>query len=142
MRLSQSIFIRRYMDHYKYQISDPIDSRFQVNAFVDAGELALDIRTELETGERSTVLRGPDQLRKILAHFVLRYDSLRVCWTQGENLKDFNRAVAAGATHEEAVLRTWTGHQLALSGYSNFAIRTLEGSPCRYTKVVVCFRKP
>jgi hypothetical protein len=130
------------MDHYKYQVSDPIDSRFRVTAFVDSGELAFDIRTELESGERSTVLRGPDQLRKILAHFSPRYQSLRVCWSHGDNLKDFNRAIAAGVTHEEAVLRTWTGQQLALSGYSNVAIRTLEGSPSRYTKVVACFRKP
>jgi hypothetical protein len=130
------------MNHYRYQVSDPIDPRFQASASVEAGELAFDIRTELETGERSTVLRGPDQLRKILAHFAPRFESLRVCWSYGDNLKAFNRATAAGATHEEAVLRTWTGHQLALSRYSNVAIRSLEGFPLRYTKVVVCFRKP
>ena len=65
--------------HYKYHVSDPIDPRFEATASVNAGELVFDIRIELESGERSTVLRGADQLRKILAYFAPRYESLRVC---------------------------------------------------------------
>jgi len=130
------------MNHYRYHASDPIDPRFEATACVDAGELLFDIRVELESGERSISLRGPDQLRKILVHFARRYDRLRVCWSYGDNLKAFNSAVAAGATNEEAVLRTSTGHQLALAGYSNVAIQSLEGCCARYTRLVVCFRKP
>jgi hypothetical protein len=130
------------MSHYKYHAADPIDARFEATASMNAGELVFDIRVELESGERSISLRGPDQLRKILAYFAQRYDSLRVCWSYGDNLKTFNRAIAAGATNEEAVLRTATGHQLALAGYSNVAIQSLEGLCARHTKVVVCFRKP
>jgi hypothetical protein len=130
------------MNHYRYHAADPIDPRFEATAYVKAGELFFDIRVELESGERSISLRGPDQLRKILAYFAQRYDSLRVCWMYGDNLKTFNRAIAAGATNEEAVLRTATGHQLALAGYSNVVIQSLEGLRARHTKVVVCFRKP
>jgi hypothetical protein len=46
------------MNHYRYQESDPIDPRFQAIASVEGRELMFDIRTELETGERSTVLPG------------------------------------------------------------------------------------
>jgi hypothetical protein len=130
------------MNHYRYHVLDPVDPRFEATASVNEGELLCDIRVELETGERSTVLRGPDQLRKILAHFVPRYQSVRVRWSYGDNLKAFNRATAAGATADEAALRTWAGHQLALAGYSNVSIQSLEGSTTRFTKVTVCFRKP
>jgi hypothetical protein len=130
------------VNHYRYHAADPVDPRFEATASVNAGELVFDIKVELESGERSNSLRGPDQLRKILAYFAQRYDSLRVYWAYGENLKAFNRAVAAGATNEEAVLRTATGNQLALAGYSNVAIQSLEGLRARHTKVVVCFRKP
>jgi hypothetical protein len=130
------------MNHYRYHTADPLDPRFEATAYVKAGELFFDIRVELDSGERSISLRGPDQLRKILAYFAHRYDSLRVCWSYGDNLKAFNRAIAAGATNEEAVLRTTTGHQLALAGYSNVTIQSLEGLSARHTKLVVCFRKP
>jgi hypothetical protein len=130
------------MNHYTYHVADPIDSRFAATASVNEGELLLDIRVELESGERSTVLRGPDQLRKILAHFVPRYQSVRVCWSYGDNLTDFNRATAVGATADEAALRTWTGHQLALAGYSHVSIQSVEGTTGRFTKVTACFRKP
>ena len=130
------------MNHYTYHVADPIDPRFEVTASINEGELLFDIRVELETGERSTVLRGPDELRKILAHFVPRYQRVRVCWSYGDNLKIFNRATAVGATADEAALRTWTGNQLALAGYSSVSIQSLEGSTGRFTKAVVCFRKP
>ena len=130
------------MNHYEYHVTDPIDSRFEATASVNKGELLFNITIELESGERSTVLRAPDELRKILAHFVPRYQTVRVCWSYGDNLKAFNRATSVGATADEAALRTWTGHQLALAGYSNVSIQSLEGSTGRFTKVTVCFGKP
>jgi hypothetical protein len=130
------------MNYYRYHVADPIDPRFEATASLNAAELLFDIKVELESGQRSISLRGPDQLRKILTHFAQRFDRLRVCWSYGDNLKAFNRAIAAGTTNEEAVLRTATGHQLALAGYSNVAIESLEGSRASHTKVVVCFRKP
>jgi len=129
------------MNHYKYHVSDPIDPRFEATAYVDRSELLFDLKVELESGERSTILRAPDQLRKILAHFAPRYDSLRFSWSYGENLKAFNRAAATGASKEEAALQTVIGRQVALAGYENASIQTLEGLPARYTKVVVSFRK-
>ena len=123
-------------------MSDPVRSCFHSIAVIEEEELLIDVRTELESGERSAVLNGADQLRKILAHFFPRYKRVRTSFWFGENLVTFNRAIAAGATPEEAALRTAFGHQLALAGFSRALIRSLEGSPARYTKIEVSFSRP
>ena len=130
------------MEHYRYSVLDPGDPRFFANAVVEEEELLIEIRTELASGERSAALNGANQLRQILAHFFPRYKSIRTSWCFGENLATFNRATAAGATTEEAVLRTAVGHQVALAGFSRVLIRSLEGFPARYTKIVVSFMRP
>jgi hypothetical protein len=129
------------MDHWRYVMTDLSDPRFRVTALIEEQELVIDIRTELETGERSATLNAADQLRRILAHFFPRYKSIRTSWQFGENLVAFNRCTAAGATAEEAALRTALGHQLALAGYPRPLILSLEGFPARYTKIVVRFCK-
>src|ERR1700675_1275323 len=101
------------MDHRRYSVSDPVRSCFHSIAVMEEEELLIDVRTELESGERSAVLNGADQLRKILAHFFPRYKRVRVSWWFGENLVAFNRALAAGATPEVAAQRTVFGHQVA-----------------------------
>jgi hypothetical protein len=129
------------MDHSRYSVSDPADPRFHAMALIEEKELLVDIQTELESGERSAILNEAEQLRRMLAHFFPRYQSVRVSWWFGENLKTFNRAIAAGATPEVAAVRTALGHQLALAGFSDALIHTLEGHPARYTKIVVSFRR-
>ena len=129
------------MDHRRYVVSDPVDPRFRVTAVIEEEELLIEIRTELESGERSPTLNPADQVRRILARFFPRYTSIRTSWWFGENLAAFNRSTAAGATLEEAALRTTLGHQLAMAGYPRALIQSLEGSPGRYTKIVVGFRK-
>jgi hypothetical protein len=130
------------MEHYRYSVSDPVDPRFYATAVVEEEELFMDIRTELASGERSSALNGLSQLRQILAHFFPRYESIQTSWWFGENLATINRATAAGATPEEAVLRTTLGHQIALAGFARVLIRSLEGFPARYTKIVVSFMRP
>jgi hypothetical protein len=129
------------MDHSQSVVVDPSDPRFRVTALIEEEELVIDLRTELESGERSAALKAADQLRRILARFVPRYRSIRISWRFGENLVAFNRCTATGATPEEAAQRTAVGHQLALAGYPRPQILTLEGFTARYTKVVVSFRK-
>jgi hypothetical protein len=130
------------MDHYDYSVSDPIDPRFQASATVLHGELLLTIRTQLESGERAPALREADQFRRIVTHFARRFHSISVSWSYGDDLAAFNRAAAAGATPEEAALRTWTGQQAALAGFSCVQIRSLERQPGRYSKVAVSFCEP
>jgi hypothetical protein len=130
------------MDHYRYSVSDPVDPRFKGTGVIEREELVIDLQTESESGERSSDLWAPDHLRKIMAHFVPRYKSVRTSWYVGDNLVTFNRAIAAGAAPEEAAIRTPFGHQVALAGYSRAEIRSLEGHPARHTKVVVSFLTP
>jgi hypothetical protein len=129
------------MDHWRYLVSDPNDPRFRVTALIEEEELVIDIHTELESGERSAALNAAVQLRRILAHFFPRYQSIRTSWQFGDNLAAFNRCTAAGATPEEAAIRIPVGHQLALAGYPRPLILSLEGCPARYTKIVLRFRK-
>jgi hypothetical protein len=111
------------MHHDRYSVSDPFDSRFRATGVIECEELVIDLQTESESGDLSVNLWAPDHLRKIMAHFVPRYKSVRTSWCVGDNLVTFNRAIAAGATPEEAAIRTLTGHQLALAGYSRAEIR-------------------
>ncbi len=128
-------------DHFRYTASDPADPRFQALAFIESGELVLCIQTQLETGERSRVLRGEDQFRRIVTHFARRFRSIRDTWIVGDNLKEFNRAIGAGVSNDTAAMMTWTGTQAAAAGYPRVRILSLEGSPGRYTKVVLAFSR-
>jgi hypothetical protein len=116
--------ITTMQDHSRYSVSDPANPQFQAFATLDYStltslkqdELTLTIRTKLDNGQRSTVLRGGEQFKKILAHFAGRFTSIRGSWSYDDNLEAFNRAVAAGGQPEEAALKTWTGQQAAAAG--------------------------
>jgi hypothetical protein len=130
------------MDHYRYSVSDSTDPRLKATGVIEREELVIDLHTKSESSERPGDMWALDHVRKIMAHFVPRYKSVRTSWCVGDNLVTFNRAIAAGATPEEAAIRTLLGHQIALAGYSQVQILSLEGHPARYTKVVVSFLKP
>jgi hypothetical protein len=129
-------------DLRQYSARDPANPRFQAFATLDNDELSLVIRTKLPNGERSTVLRGAEQFKKILVHFAGRFKGIRGSWSFDDNLAAFNRAVLAGEPHEEAALKTWTGQQAAAAGYGRVVIRSLEGQPGSYEKVVASFLRP
>jgi hypothetical protein len=130
------------MNHYRYSVSDSTDPRLKATGVIEREELVIDLHTKSESSERPGDMWALDHVRKIMAHFVPRYKSVRTSWCAGDNLVTFNRAIAAGATPEEAAIRTLLGHQIALAGYSQVQILSLEGHPARYTKVVVSFLKP
>jgi len=129
-------------DLRRYSASDPANPRFQAFATLEEDELTLLIRTKLPNGQRSTVLHGAEQFKKILVHFAGRFRSIRGSWSYDDNLATFNRAVLAGASPEEAALKTWTGQQAAAAGYGRAVIRSVEGQPGNYTKVVASFLRP
>jgi hypothetical protein len=129
-------------DLRRYVASDPSNPRFQAFATLDGDELTLLIRTKLPNGQRSAVLHGAEQFRKILVHFAGRFTSIRGSWSYDDNLEAFNRAVLTGDAPEMAALKTWTGRQCAAAGYKRATIRSLEGQPGNYTKVVASFLRP
>jgi hypothetical protein len=130
------------MDHYRYSVSDSTDPCFKAIGVIEREELVIDLHTGSESSVRPGDMWALDHVRKIMAHFAPHYKSVRTSWCVGDNLVTFNRAIAAGATPEEAAIRTLLGHQVALAGYSQVQILSLEGHPARYTKVVVSFLKP
>ena len=126
-------------DLRRYVATDPANPRFQAFATLDGDELTLLIRTKLPNGQRSTVLNAAEQFKKILVHFAGRFTSIRGSWSYDDNLDSFNRAVVAGDAPEVAALKTWTGRQCAAAGYKRAILRSAEGRPGAYTKVVVSF---
>jgi hypothetical protein len=104
--------------------------------------LIISLRTRLETGERSTVLRGGEQFERILEHFKGRYTGIRGSWYFEDNLAGFNRAIGEGKTPEAAALETWTGQQAQRAGYTRATILQTEGAVGSYTKVEVVFTRP
>jgi hypothetical protein len=93
-------------DLRQYSARDPANPRFQAFATLDNEELSLVIRTKLPNGQRSTVLRGAEQFKKILVHFAGRFKGIRGSWSFDDNLADFNRAILAGGSQEKAAAKT------------------------------------
>jgi hypothetical protein len=76
-------------------------------------------------------------------HFVaegVRILGVRGDWTFGDNLDEFNRLTANGATGlEDAARSTWTGQRAAEVGFTTVAILDTDGSPGNYVSVDVVF---
>jgi hypothetical protein len=63
-------------------------------------------------------------------------------WTYGDNLAIVNRLTAAGAALEGAAVKDPTGRYAAAWGYTKVQVLPqTAGTPGRYTKVHVLFRK-
>jgi len=123
----------------RYAVYDSVHRRLQAFAVIDNGELAITLRTRLEDGTRSPVLRGSEQFERILAHFSGKFLGIQGSWSFGDNLAAFNRAIAQGSSIADAALQTWTGRQATAAGYARVVVRSLEGAPGAYTKVKVTF---
>lgn len=120
----------------RYYVRDSSNNRFKAFAVVGSdGMLEIDLRTRLEDGSRSTVLRGAEQFGRILRHFAGRFKGIRGNWQFGDNLAAFNWAIKAGSLPAEAALQTWTGRQAQAAGFSLVENLRLSGKPGAYTDV-------
>ena len=91
---------------------------------------------------RSQYLKGSEQFKQVLDHFGNRVKAVGGDWTFGDNLEKFNIQTENGKTTiENAALNTWTGLRAAENGFNKVIVRKLDGTPGRYTKVVVEFSK-
>lgn len=127
----------------RYYVRDSSNYRYKAFALIDSdGMLEIDLRTRLEDGRRSTVLRGAEQFHLILRHFAGRFRGIRGNWQFGDNLAAFNQAVQAGRSPEEAALQTWTGRQAQAAGFSRVENLRLGGKPGAYSDVRVDFLPP
>jgi hypothetical protein len=127
-----------------YRVRDPAHPRFAVSASVENGELQFVMRTRIQGGPRSALLRGHEQFQRVLAHFRGSFRAIRGSWSYGDNLAEFNRLTGRGVSPQEAATQTWTGRQAGQAGYTRAVInpRGTEGTPGNYTKVSVTFERP
>jgi hypothetical protein len=132
----------------QYSVYDSNNNQLQAFAKVENtgrgvlkdGEIAMVLRTKWK-GKRSPLLKGSEQFKKILKHFRGRFKGIRGSWSYGDNLNTFNRLIRKGLSPEEAALKTWTGQQASGAGYTKVIVRSLEGTPGNFKKVVVTFTK-
>jgi hypothetical protein len=125
----------------RYFVTDPASPRLYAEATLSPRrELSISIRTTLESGARSNLLRGAEQFERILTFFKGKFTSIKGNWQFGSNLAKFNELTGQGVSSAEAAARTWTGQQAAAAGYRRVSVQLLEGTPGRYTSVQVLFQ--
>ena len=127
-----------------YLVRDPANPRFAARGSVNPrGQLEIDMRTEIEGGPKSTLLKGSEQFKKILGFFSGQFSSIKGNWQFGSNLRTVNTLTAGSKMSvEEAAAQTWTGEQAAAAGYKKVTLLgPPEGTPGNYTTVKVLFEK-
>lgn len=135
-----SRLIDRSVPSERYFVQDPASPRFYAEGTVSPrGELSISIRTVLETGQRSTLLRGAEQFQNIVRFFRGQFTAIKGNWQFGTNLARFNELTAQGLSPEAAAARTWTGQQAAAAGFRTVRVQSLQGTPRKYTSVQVLF---
>jgi RHS repeat-associated protein len=123
-----------------YYVQDPAHPRFYAKGNVTPrGELSISIRTELESGQRSALLRGQEQFERIVKFFEGRFSSIKGSWQFGKNLDKFNELTAKGVSPEAAAGQTWAAEQAAAAGFKKVTVENLQGTPGKYESVQVLF---
>ncbi len=134
--------IDRSIPGERYYIQDTASPRFVAHGTVSRhGELSMDLRTQLEDGQRSTLLRGAEHFQAIVRFFDSEFTSLVSNWQYGTNLAHVNELTARGLSLEDAAARTWTGEQAEKAGFQMLRIVNSQGDPGRYTSVKVAFTR-
>ena len=123
----------------RYLVTDSTNVRFQAYAYIEDGFLQITLRTKLENGLHLTELQGATQFQLMLGHFIGRFKGIRGNWTYGDNLKLFNNGVHEGLSLEQSALKTWTGRQAQMAGYSRVEVVELYGLPGSFNQVKVNF---
>jgi hypothetical protein len=124
----------------RYYVRDSSNPRFYAEGTVTRrGELSIAIRAELESGARSTLIRGQEQFERILGFFHGQFTSIKGNWQFGTNLAKINELTSGGMSIEQAAAKTWTGERAAAAGYSRVTVVGAEGAAGHYTSVQVLF---
>ncbi|WP_221937969.1 hypothetical protein [Nocardia otitidiscaviarum] len=136
------LLIDRSIPGQRYYKQDPTSPRLYSEGTVGpGGELYMTIRTQLENGQRSELLKGAEQFRAIMKFFEGEFTSILGNWQWGSNLARFNELTARGLSSEVAAAQTWTGKQAASAGYRAVRLLNAQGDPGAYTTVEVEFTR-
>jgi hypothetical protein len=132
--------IDRSIPGERYYIQDTASPRFIAHGSVSRhGELSIDLRTQLEDGQRSTLLSGAEHFQAIVKFFEGEFTSIVSNWQYGTNLAHVNELTARGLSLEAAAASTWSGKQAEKVGFQMLRILNSRGDPGRYTSVKVEF---
>ncbi|MBK8722983.1 MAG: hypothetical protein IPL95_12165 [Saprospiraceae bacterium] len=125
-----------------YHVQDSSEQRFQADARIDdEGVLTITMRTELEDGTRSKLLKGKEQYDKILQYFGDRIKKIKGSWQYGSNLQKFLEIKSEGKSDEEAALGTWSGQQADKNGFKKAEVSIQKDSNGKIIKIEVYFYK-
>jgi hypothetical protein len=123
-----------------YRVHDAANSKFYAQGRLGShGELEIDLRTELQTGEKSAALKGREQFRNIVNFFRGGFSAIKGNWQFGTNLDKVNELTARGIPLEEAAAQTWSAEQARGFGFEKVRILEAVGRPGNYTTVKVLF---
>lgn len=129
----------------RYFVKDTAHPRFIAEGSITPrGELSITLRAELETGQRSTLLKGYEQFQAILSFFEGQFTAIKGSWQFGSNLARFNELTAPGPgqlSPNAAAAATWSGQQAAAAGFRTVQVTNLQGTPGNYTTVQVLFTR-
>ncbi|MEV0108680.1 hypothetical protein AB0H42_20400 [Nocardia sp. NPDC050799] len=133
--------IDRSIPGQRYYKQDTASPRLHAEGKVLGSSLFVSLRTELENGQRSTLLNGAEQFQTILKFFEGKFTSIVGNWQFGSNLAGLNELTGKGLSLEVAAAKTWTGKQAAKAGFERVEIVNVEGSPGEYTSAMVEFNR-
>ena len=104
-----------------FKAEDRNDPRFYIVATLASGVLRFEVVARMDAGERGSV-SGKMLFAEMMNHFGARIRIIEGNWTQSSglatNLEQFNRAISAGLSPEEAAGLTWTGMRASDYGYN------------------------
>lgn len=125
-----------------FSVSDPVNKRLQVAAYLYAGRLEITIRTKLENGTRSTMLHGNELMADVFRFFAGRIEEVKDKYSYGDNLKMFNKAKSNGLGDAEAAFATWSGKQARKAGFREVKKVRYSGIAPHISNVEVIYYRP
>ena len=100
------------------------------------------MRTVLEDGTRSSVLKGSEEFARILKFFEGQFDGILTNWQYGTNLGKVNELTGGGMPLDQALRQTWSAQKAMESGFTQIRIIEQSGAPGNYSVVKILFIQP
>ena len=127
-----------------FRAVDANDRRFYAIATVVSGLLWFEIVAKVANRDRGSV-SGKELFAAMMSHFGSKIKIIEGNWNAVgglvDNLDQFNRAVAAGLSQEDAAALTWTGLRASECGFNRITIEYANASMGKFDEVRVHFRR-
>ena len=122
------------------EIEDQNDPNFRISGALNtSGELWFEIATIDRIDRSRRTVGGKVLFDLMMSHYGSAVNAIIGYWTNGDNLEEFNRLLAAGVSEEVAATSVWAGDQARRHGFVRASIVSKIGSVNRYGLVHVEF---